>query len=116
MLFSWSFGIVLWEIFTLGGTPYPSLPTENLLDFLSEGNRMAKPHNCPDKVYNIMRECWQIEPETRPSFAALSAQLEQYLEDNVRKVSVKTYCNPLLVKISFTIEKQEEEEEEEDHI
>ena len=91
--FSWSFGIVLWEIFTLGGTPYPSLPTENLLDFLTEGNRMAQPHNCPDKIYTLMRECWKMEPELRPPFSALAAQLGQYLEDNVRKVCGSDHNN-----------------------
>lgn len=84
--FSWSFGIVLWEIFTLGGTPYPGLPTEHLLDFLSENKRMAQPHDCPPKVYNIMRDCWIMQPECRPTFALLAEQLGKFLEKNVRKV------------------------------
>ena len=93
-IFSWSFGIVLWEIFTLGGTPYPSLPTEHLLDFLSHENRMRQPHNCPDEIYNMMRECWTSDPESRPPFAVLAEQLGQYLEENVRKVNnlMSTLC------------------------
>jgi len=47
----WSYGIVLWEIVTLGGTPYPSLPDINrLLDILNSGERMEQPANCPSEL------------------------------------------------------------------
>ena len=40
----------MWEIFTLGGNPYPSVPIENLFDYLKEGNRMSKPMYCDDEL------------------------------------------------------------------
>ena len=46
----WSFGILMWEIFTLGGNPYPTVPVENLFDYLKEGNRMSKPMYCDDEL------------------------------------------------------------------
>jgi len=46
----WSFGIVLWEIVTLGCNPYPSVNTEDLVTLLKSGYRMKKPINCSEDL------------------------------------------------------------------
>ncbi|KAM7426148.1 Fibroblast growth factorreceptor 4 [Porites harrisoni] len=46
----WSFGILLWEMVTFGGTPYPSVPLENLCELLKSGYRMGKPLSCPENM------------------------------------------------------------------
>ena len=81
-VYSWSFGILLWETFTLGGNPYPGLPTEQLLDYLSEGKRMDMPAKCPLEVYTIMRDCWNHDADDRPHFTTLVEQLAKILEKN----------------------------------
>nr|AAH95604.1 Fgfr4 protein [Danio rerio] len=58
----WSFGVLMWEIFTLGGSPYPGIPVEELFKLLKEGHRMDKPSNCTHELYMKMRECWHAVP------------------------------------------------------
>ena len=47
----WSFGVVLWEIFTLGQSPYQELPAEHMYSYLTSGQRLPQPTSCPDEVY-----------------------------------------------------------------
>lgn len=75
----WSYGILLWEIMTLGGTPYPSVPIEKLFQLLRDGHRMEKPQGCSLEVYVIMRECWNQSPYQRPTFSELVDDLDRIL-------------------------------------
>lgn len=85
-IYRWSFGILLWEIFTLGGSPYPGLPTEDLLKFLEGGKRMECPDRCPKDVYKIMYNCWVRNPDDRPLFAQLVEQLNDIMKHNALEV------------------------------
>jgi len=67
----WSFGVLLWEIVTCGERPYAGVATEALLDLIKGGYRMSIPLECPQDLYMIMRMCWQIKPESRPSWSQL---------------------------------------------
>jgi serine/threonine protein kinase len=71
----WSFGILLWEITSLGGSPYHQLPVDQLLPFLQAGNRMTQPRWCTDAIYRLMNACWAWLAEERPSFQVLTEQL-----------------------------------------
>ncbi|XP_072112709.1 fibroblast growth factor receptor 3-like isoform X5 [Mobula birostris] len=75
----WSYGVLLWEIFTLGGSPYPGIPVEELFKLLKEGHRMDKPANCTHELYMIMRECWHAIPSQRPTFKQLVEDLDRVL-------------------------------------
>ncbi|XP_072048335.1 uncharacterized protein [Amphiura filiformis] len=69
----WSYAVLLWEIATLGATPYSGMATRDLAHELSEGYRMPKPASFDNAVYKIMTECWNENPEERPSFAHIAA-------------------------------------------
>ncbi|KAM9328957.1 platelet-derived growth factor receptor alpha [Gastrophryne carolinensis] len=76
----WSFGILLWEIFSLGGTPYPGMVVDSsFYNKIKSGYRMAKPEYATHEVYDIMVKCWNSEPEKRPSFYHLSEIVESLL-------------------------------------
>uniref|UniRef100_A0A915EDW1 receptor protein-tyrosine kinase n=1 Tax=Ditylenchus dipsaci TaxID=166011 RepID=A0A915EDW1_9BILA len=73
----WSFGIVLWEIMTLGTQPYPGINNMEVLIRLKEGQTLERPQpECPDEIYEIMRSTWILEAEKRPRFVDLMPKLE----------------------------------------
>ncbi|XP_007235296.1 fibroblast growth factor receptor 1-A isoform X2 [Astyanax mexicanus] len=75
----WSFGVLLWEIFTLGGSPYPGVPVEELFKLLKEGHRMDRPTTCTHELYMMMRDCWHAIPSQRPTFKQLVEDLDRTL-------------------------------------
>ncbi|CAI5697016.1 unnamed protein product [Oreochromis niloticus] len=90
----WSYGVLLWEIFTLGGSPYPGIPVEELFKLLKEGHRMDKPANCTHELYMIMRECWHAVPSQRPTF-------RQLVEDHDRILSMTSTDEYLDLSVPF---------------
>lgn len=66
----------MWEIFTLGGSPYPGIPVEQLFSLLKTGYRMECPINCPTEMYEIMMQCWSDDARNRPSFDELYGKLD----------------------------------------
>ncbi|XP_072662290.1 proto-oncogene tyrosine-protein kinase receptor Ret isoform X3 [Canis lupus baileyi] len=78
----WSFGVLLWEIVTLGGNPYPGIPPERLFNLLKTGYRMERPDNCSEEMYGLMLQCWKQEPDKRPVFADISKDLEKMMVKN----------------------------------
>lgn len=67
----WAYGVLLWEIWSFGQSPYPTVAIEKLTDALKAGYRMDRPDGCPAALYEIMLKCWQWEPKKRPAFSAI---------------------------------------------
>ncbi|XP_065568224.1 uncharacterized protein LOC136032049 isoform X2 [Artemia franciscana] len=84
----WSFGILLWELCTLGSTPYPGLGPEKLYRLLKSGYRMERPDNCSQELYSIMLHCWKDSPSDRPSFHELALILDRMLADGVNYLDI----------------------------
>ncbi|XP_026843934.1 vascular endothelial growth factor receptor kdr-like isoform X5 [Drosophila persimilis] len=80
----WSFGIVLWELFSLAKVPYPGIdPNQELFNKLNDGYRMEKPPYANQEIYEIMLECWRKSPESRPLFAELEKRFATMLGEDV---------------------------------
>ncbi|XP_060086135.1 uncharacterized protein LOC132565501 [Ylistrum balloti] len=73
---AWSYGILMWEIFTLCDIPFSDVRSASLLPHLKRGERPPKPEYADEKMYGIMKKCWHETPKKRPSFAKLRAELE----------------------------------------
>lgn len=73
----WSFGILLWEIYSFGRVPYPRIPLADVVKHVEKGYKMEAPEGCPPEVYEIMRQAWDLNPEKRPKFVDVKAKLEQ---------------------------------------
>ncbi|XP_034497114.1 tyrosine-protein kinase Srms isoform X2 [Ailuropoda melanoleuca] len=71
----WSFGVLLYEVFTYGQCPYEGLSNHETLQQVTRGYRLPCPASCPAEVYTLMLECWRDSPEERPTFPALQERL-----------------------------------------
>lgn len=72
----WSFGVVLWEIFSLSAVPYPGMRVdERFIHRLETGYRIPKPFYSSNDIYALMIECWKSDPRQRPAFHILAEAL-----------------------------------------
>ncbi|XP_053673665.1 vascular endothelial growth factor receptor 1 [Anopheles nili] len=81
----WAYGIVLWEVFSLGMVPYPGMDAnQELYNKLRDGYRMDKPQYSNQDIYDIMLNCWNVKPDSRPSFKDLKSRFNAMLPDEMR--------------------------------
>uniref|UniRef100_A0A670ZA65 Tyrosine-protein kinase n=1 Tax=Pseudonaja textilis TaxID=8673 RepID=A0A670ZA65_PSETE len=101
----WAFGVLLWEIATYGMSPYPGIDLSQVYELLEKDYRMERPEGCPEKVYELMRECWQWVASDRPSFAEIhqafetmfqESSISDEVEKELGKKMVKSTANPFL--------------------
>ncbi|XP_020615335.1 fibroblast growth factor receptor 2-like [Orbicella faveolata] len=77
----WSYGIVLYEIFTIGGIPYPGWSEGRVVQAVLNGYQMPKPDHIDDQLYDIMIRCWNLNPDFRPPFENLRQRMDTYLRE-----------------------------------
>ncbi|VDO99282.1 unnamed protein product [Soboliphyme baturini] len=78
----WAYGVVLWEICTLGGFPYSHIDDKDMLRYLLAGYRLEKPPPCSDVIYDLMARCWNYDPCQRPSFVQIYQELVDLSKGN----------------------------------
>ncbi|MGH0154257.1 UNVERIFIED_CONTAM: hypothetical protein FKN15_033630 [Acipenser sinensis] len=95
----WSYGILLWELFSLGSSPYPGMPVDSkFYKMIKEGYRMVGPEFAPDEMCDIMKACWDADPLERPSFGQIVEKIEQQLSDNTKhRIWLPTPCGSILL-------------------
>ncbi|XP_030315109.1 macrophage colony-stimulating factor 1 receptor isoform X1 [Calypte anna] len=79
----WSYGILLWEIFSLGKSPYPGMVVNSkFYSMVKQGYQMARPDFAPLEMYSIMQACWSLEPTQRPTFDQICCFIQKELEEH----------------------------------
>ncbi|XP_022100486.1 tyrosine-protein kinase Fer-like isoform X2 [Acanthaster planci] len=73
----WSFGILLWEVFSHGSTPYPGMSNPDAREKVEQGYRMPAPQDTPEEIYTLMLRCWEYHDENRPKFKEIHALLKR---------------------------------------
>ncbi|KYO22249.1 inactive tyrosine-protein kinase 7 [Alligator mississippiensis] len=79
----WSFGVLLWEVFTHGELPHSKLTDDEVLAGLQSGKvKLPHPEGCPSKLYKLMQRCWAPSPKDRPSFSEIANMLGESPSDS----------------------------------
>ncbi|XP_046746419.1 vascular endothelial growth factor receptor 1-like [Diprion similis] len=85
----WSFGVLLWELFSLAKTPYPEINPQDTCETLVGGYRMERPKYSPETIYRTILQCWEANPSKRPTFVELEHSIGNLMEENVKMESKK---------------------------
>jgi len=72
----WSFGVILWEMFSYGMVPYIGMTNIDVSEKVISGYKMKQPENCPNEIYGIMFDCWNMDPDQRPTCKEIFQKLE----------------------------------------
>ncbi|KAG7166487.1 Inactive tyrosine-protein kinase transmembrane receptor ROR1-like [Homarus americanus] len=74
----WSFGVVLWEIFSYGLQPYYGYNNQEVIDMIRSRHLLPCPEDCPPRIYALMVECWHETPNRRPTFREIHGRLRSW--------------------------------------
>jgi len=91
----WSFGVLLWEVATLGGTPYAEEAARSVGTAVCRGLRLPAPPTASEELYTLALDCWQVDPDERPDFLRILAHLRQMQRSEVSANTIKSF--PILI-------------------
>ncbi|KAM4728246.1 activated CDC42 kinase 1-like isoform 2-T3 [Anableps anableps] len=101
---AWMFGVTLWEMFTHGQEPWLGLNGSQILHKIDkEGERLPKPEDCPQDIYNVMLQCWAQKPGDRPTFVALREFLLETMPTDMCALQDFDEIDKLHIKVNDVI-------------
>ncbi|KAL5250255.1 hypothetical protein ACHWQZ_G016104 [Mnemiopsis leidyi] len=77
----WAFGILAWEVFSFGALPYQHLTNQQVMVNICKGERLDRPHLCPEGLWEVLLKCWADKPDERIMFTAILAFLKEYSQE-----------------------------------
>ncbi|XP_013073516.2 muscle, skeletal receptor tyrosine protein kinase-like isoform X2 [Biomphalaria glabrata] len=81
----WSFGVLLWEIFSFALQPYYGMTHEEVINYLRSGHTLQPTENVTSVVSELMKSCWHKKPNSRPTFTSLHKSLSVLLEEATKQ-------------------------------
>ncbi|XP_068734449.1 tyrosine kinase receptor Cad96Ca-like [Montipora capricornis] len=96
----WSYGVLLYEILTIGGSPYPDTHARLIADKIQQGYRMPKPRHVDSNLYEIMMKCWEEDPSDRPTFEKLRKTMKDMERNHKTYVNLSQYDTRLYANVS----------------
>ncbi|XP_038134810.1 tyrosine kinase, non-receptor, 2b isoform X3 [Cyprinodon tularosa] len=101
---AWMFGVTLWEMFTHGQEPWLGLNGSQILHKIDkEGERLQKPEDCPQDIYNVMLQCWAQKPGDRPTFVNLREFLLETMPTDMCALQDFDELDKLHIKVNDVI-------------
>ncbi|KAI1891353.1 hypothetical protein AGOR_G00142930 [Albula goreensis] len=101
---TWMFGVTLWEMFTHGQEPWLGLNGSQILHKVDkDGERLSKPEDCPQDIYNVMLQSWAQKPDDRPTFIALREFLIETMPTDMRALQDFDEPDKLLIQMNDVI-------------
>lgn len=89
----WSYGVVLWEIFSYGKQPYYGHNNEEVLKLILHNIMLIPSNDCPTFICDLMKLCWKTEPRDRIRFIDIYEQLYQYINTKNNATSSNSNSN-----------------------
>ncbi|CAH8677143.1 unnamed protein product [Schistosoma haematobium] len=77
----WSFGVLLWEVFSFAVEPFTNLSHSEIIKLLEHGDRLTRPSQCPESIYQLMLKCWSADRTERPKFIYIRNCLKEIFKD-----------------------------------
>ncbi|XP_034021034.1 tyrosine-protein kinase TXK [Thalassophryne amazonica] len=77
----WSFGVVMWEVYSEGQTPFENSSNLEVVNNITRGVRLYRPYRATQLLYTIMYRCWHERPQGRPSFSELLEEIRKLAEN-----------------------------------
>ncbi|KAJ8306758.1 hypothetical protein KUTeg_015690 [Tegillarca granosa] len=71
-----AYGVLLWEIFSYALLPYPGMSNSEVMVYVHQGKRLSLPEGCPNCIFKVMENCWNLLPEFRPTFEEIVKELK----------------------------------------
>lgn len=102
----WSFGCLIWECCALGGTLFSTINSNDLATRIKDGTLPERISYVADDMYQLLLNCWQLEPSERTSFSEITSVFWQFLASPQHIISFKRHPGRSLPFYSPTLEEQ----------